>query len=466
MSMSRRRPSVLFLFADQLRGRDLGCMGSPVVRTPWIDRLADEGVLASRAYANSPVCTPNRGTLLTGLFPHGHGAIANDMPMDPGVPSIGRTLRDAGYRTGYVGKWHLDGVPRSRFTPPGDRRHGFEYWAAYNCAHDYFNPTYYRDDPVPVVADGYEPVVQTDLAVEFLQSLTADDSFALFLSWGPPHDPYDQVPEEYRRRYEPANIGLPPNLLSADGNPLARDLEPRETLRSYYAAISALDDQVGRLLRELDRLDRERDTIVVFTSDHGDMLWAHGWMKKQLPYEEAVHIPLILRCPELLPAGRTYDAPCSTVDLVPTLLDLADVQPQGGLHGTSRVTGLRGEPSDDDAVLIMNQCRFDEALLQGVPEWRGLRSRRWTYAETVGRTPWLLFDNDADPWQQANLVDSPDHAEVRAALAAELRSRLDQVGDPFADTLGMVEHSGTDEAWQARDLDMIARFGGLLETTE
>lgn len=461
-----RRPSVVFLFADQLRGRDLGCMGSPVVQTPWIDRLAHEGVLARRAYANSPVCTPNRGTLLTGRFPHAHGAIANDMPMHPDVPSIGRALHGAGYRTGYVGKWHLDGVPRNKFTPVGERRHGFDYWAAYNCSHDYFRPTYYRDDPRPIVTDGYEPVVQTDLAIDFLQSLASDDSFALFLSWGPPHDPYDQVPEEYRQRYDPGRIDLPPNLLAADGNPLADGLEPGETFRSYYAAISALDDQVGRLLRELDRLDRERDTIVVFTSDHGDMLWAHGWMKKQLPHEEAVHVPLIVRCPELLPAGHTYDAPCSTVDLVPTLLGLAGLEPLEGMHGTSLEAGLRGGSNADDAVLIMNQCRFDEALLQGVPEWRGLRSQRWTYAETVGRTPWLLFDNDADPWQLENLIDSTQHTAVRSSLAAELGTRLERIGDPFADTRGMVEHIRADEAWRLREVDMIARFGDLIEPIE
>ncbi|WP_162606543.1 sulfatase [Jiangella asiatica] len=453
--MSRERPSVLFLFADQLRGRDLGCMGNPVVRTPWIDQLAHEGVLARRCYANSPVCTPNRGTLLTGLFPHVHGAVANDVPMAADVPSIGRVMRSAGYRTGYVGKWHLDGVPRTKFTPPGNRRHGFDYWAAYNCAHDYFRPTYYRDSAEPILAGGYEPVVQTDLAVDFLGSVADDEAFVLFVSWGPPHDPYDQVPDEYRQRYDPRELTLAPNARTAIDNPLARDLDPHETLRSYYAAVSAIDDQVGRLLVELDRRGRRQDTIVVFTSDHGDMLWAHGMMKKQLPYEEAIHVSLVVRWPEQLPP-HVHEAPCSTVDLVPTLLDMTGLSAPSRAHGTSLLPQLRGERGEDRPVLIMNQCRFDEALVQGVPEWRGLRTVRWTYAETLGREPWLLFDNDSDPWQLENLAGNPAYRDVQDALASELGTRLDAVADPFADTLHMVEYCHATEAWDAREAYMAA----------
>ena len=127
--------NVLLVFADQMRASAMGCAGNPQARTPNLDRLAAGGVLFRRAFANSPVCTPSRGTLLTGLYPLRHGAIVNDVPIRTDIESLGTIFRRAGHATGYVGKWHLDGCPRSKFTPPGPRRLGFEYWAVHNCTH-------------------------------------------------------------------------------------------------------------------------------------------------------------------------------------------------------------------------------------------------------------------------------------------------------------------------------------------
>jgi len=456
--MSRNGPSVLVVFADQLRGRDLGCMGNPQAPTPELDRLAAEGVLARRCYANTPVCTPNRGSLLTGRLPLTHGALGNDLPLRPDVPSIGVRARAAGCRTGYVGKWHLDGIPREKFTPPGPRRAGFDFWAAYNCTHDYLHPRYYRDEPEVISTPGYEPVVQTDLALEFLDGLAAEHRFCLCLSWGPPHDPYDALPEEYRGRVDPGSLALAPNVDADTDNPLAARWEIRRAIADYYAAIGALDEQFGRLMRRLDALGRRDDTIVVFTSDHGDMLWAHGWMKKQLPYEESAHVPLVVRWPAAIAAGVVSDAVVSTIDLAPTLAAALGAAPLEGADGRDVLAELTGSaPVGADAVLLANHLVLDEGLRQGVPEWRGLRTAGHTYAERVGRVPWLLFDNEADPWQMRNLVDDPASAELRIDFAARLRARLDAVGDPFLDTEGMADHCGVraewDErvAWRARD---------------
>jgi arylsulfatase A-like enzyme len=441
----------LLVFADQLRGRDLGCMGNRQVATPELDRLAADGVLARRCYANTPVCTPNRGTLLTGRLPLTHGALGNDLPLRPDVPSIGVRAAEAGWRTGYVGKWHLDGIPREKFTPPGPRRAGFDFWAAYNCTHDYLHPRYYRDEPEVISVDGYEPVVQTDLALGFLDGLAADERFCLFLSWGPPHDPYDALPAEYRGRVDPDSVTLAPNVDLDTGNPLAARREIRRTIADYYAAIGALDEQFGRLMSRLDALGRRQDTIVVFTSDHGDMLWAHGWMKKQLPYEESAHVPLLVRWPAAIPAGTVRDAVVSTADLAPTIAAALGAARLDGADGRDVLPELTGSPTaDDDAALLANHLVLDEGLRQGVPEWRGLRTARHTYAERLGRVPWLLFDNEADPWQMRNLVDDPACGELQAEFAARLRARLDAVGDPFLDTEGMADHCGVRAEWDER----------------
>lgn len=442
-------PNLLFVFADQMRGFDMGCAGNDEVSTPHLDRLAAEGVRFDQAVANAPVCTPSRGIMLTGRYPLEHRATLNDLPLGD-VPTIADVLGAQGYRTGYVGKWHLDGVPRTRFTPPGPRRHGFEYWAAYNCSHQYFRPDkYYLDDPEPVLIDGYEPEVQTDLACAFIRD-NADQPFALYLSWGPPHDPYSQVPEKYRQRYDAQAITHRPNADVATINPEAHRFDPDRTLADYYAAITALDDQAGRLLDVLDETGTAEDTIVVFTSDHGDMLWSHGMMKKQQPWEESVRIPLIVRWPAGVPAGVVSDALISTVDYVPTLLGLMGA-PSLSTAGSDLSALVRGEDvNGPESAFLMDIRPVDEGARQGLSEWRGVRTSRYTYAERLGREPWLLYDNDADPYQLVNLVDDPEHVSVRVELAAELGRWLEVAQDDFLPGYEHLRRLGLLDEWDAR----------------
>ena len=461
--MAETRKNILLVFADQMRAGTTGAEGNAEVRTPTLDALARDGLALRQCIANSPVCSPSRASMLTGTYPTTHRVLSNDLPVRTDLPTLGTVARDAGYRTGYIGKWHIDGVPRSRFTPPGERRLGFDdFWAVYNCAHRYFDPKYYRDTPELVRVEGYEPTVQTDLAVEFLERGRADDRpFCLALSWGPPHDPYPEVPDAYRSAYDPRALTLPPNVVHPIENPLARRLEVRRTLADYYAAVTALDAELARLLSALERTGRADDTVVVFTSDHGDMLWSHGWMKKQAPYEESIHVPLFVRGPGL-PRGRESQLLFGLVDLMPTLLSLAGLRPPATIEGRdwSEVlcrddddhdNGGRSAAAAGDAVLIMNTHACDEAAVQGMPEWRGVRTARHTYVERVGRTPWLLFDNAADPHQMTNLVDNPGHATLRRRLAATLAGLLRQSHDPFLPGGQLLAHFGLAEAWAHRE---------------
>jgi arylsulfatase A-like enzyme len=446
------RPNLLFVFADQMRGMDMGCAGNPQVQTPHLDRLAREGTRLARAYANCPVCSPSRAILLSGRHAIATGVVANDLPLPTDLPTIGRCLEAAGYRTAYIGKWHLDGVPRSKWTPPGPRRHGFAFWAAYNCSHAYLRAQYYRDSPEPVAVAGYEPAAQTDLLLEFLE--TGDGRpFAAFLSWGPPHDPYEQVPEEYARRYDPAALRLRPNVRPIPPGPgdLSRGRDPRQTLAYYYAHITALDEQLGRILDHLDRRGLARDTIVVFTSDHGDMLWSQGRMMKQQPWEESIHIPLLLRWPGRVPAGRTVYDLIGVVDLMPTLLGLLGLPPPPGVQGTDLSAMVLGRvPGTVHEVYLYDLVTVDQSLAQGIPEWRGLRTARYTYARTR-QGPWLLYDNERDPYQLDNLVGRPEAAEVQRRLDAALDRWLHATGDPFVDGLELIRRLGLAAAWNARE---------------
>ena len=450
------RPNLLFVFADQMRGMDMACAGNPQVRTPTLDRLAGEGTLFTRAYANCPVCTPSRGTILTGRYPLSHRAVANDMPLPTDEVTIAHVLRDAGYRTGYVGKWHLDGVPRDRFTPPGPRRQGFDFWAAWNCAHAYFRGKVFRDEPTPVELGGYEPVGHTDLAIEFLRR--RDESpFSLFLSWGTPHAPYGQVPEEYLGLYAPAGLELRPNAASQPPEGFRRlaDGPDRQALAGYYAHITALDEQLARLLAVLDEQGAAGNTVVGFTSDHGDMLWSQGMCKKEQPWEEAIQIPLLVRWPGRVPAGRRCGELIGTADLAPTLLGLMEIEPPATMQGgeLSRVV-LSDEARGPESVLLLEPVIVDQGARQGVREWRGLRTKRYTYARWFDGAGWLLYDNDADPFQTENLIDSPAHAAVRADLERQLRGWLARTGDECLPWDETIRRLGLVDLWHERERHM------------
>ncbi len=456
-----KRPNLLFVFADQMRAREL----DPQVRAPNMDKLASEGTNFTRAYANCPVCTPSRATILTGRYPLSHRAVANDLPLPEDEVTIAQVLSDADYRTGYVGKWHLDGVPRDRFTPPGRRRHGFDLWAAWNCSHAYFQGKLYLDGPEPLTLEGYEPEGQTDLACEFLAE---DDRrpFCLFLSWGPPHAPYRRVPDRYLALYEPSEIRLRPNVRSEPPAGFSRaggGCSP-EDIAGYYAHITALDEQLGRLLDALEGHGLADETVVVFTSDHGDMLWSQGTVKKEQPWEESVRVPLLVRWPGRVPAGRKSDALVSTVDLMPTLLGLMGVEIPEPVEGADlSAVVLGGKDAGPGAVLLTEPVIVDQGRRLGLREWRGLRTARYTYARWADGGRWLLYDNEADPYQMKNLIDSPDHARVREELERELQGRLAAVRDECLPWEENIRRLGLVELWNARQKELHPRDPRLLD---
>jgi arylsulfatase A-like enzyme len=175
------QPNILFLMPDQFRGMDIGVMGNTDVHTPNIDSLAAQGVVFRNAIANSPVCCPARGTLLTGRFAHHHGVAVNDAPLPNEEITVAEILKERGYRTGFVGKWHLEGGKREPgYVPPGPRRQGFDFWAAHICSHDYWNMHYFRDDPDPIPIEGYSDTTFTDEALRFLNQ-DKESPFCLYV---------------------------------------------------------------------------------------------------------------------------------------------------------------------------------------------------------------------------------------------------------------------------------------------
>ena len=429
-----RRPSILLILPDQWRGQDLGCMGNPEVLTPNLDRLASQGILFRNTFANTPVCCPARANLLTGRYAHKNGMVANDLRLRESETTIAEILAARGYRTGFIGKWHLDGGKRlPGFVPPGPRRQGFAYWAANECSHEHFRPTYFRDTGKPITEDRFEPDVWTDRAVEFLKQ-AGDAPFFLVVSMGPPHDPYG-APEKFMKLYDQAKLTMRPNW--AEGVQGAG----RKEIAAYYAAMTAVDEQVGRLLKALDDTGRAGDTIVVFTSDHGDMLGSHRQRLKRKPWEESIRVPGIVRYPAKVKAGRTTEVLLSHVDLTPTLLPLCDLAVPDDMQGTDLsgvVLGATDRGPDSDFFQIFVPFAGD-----GTPHpWRGVRTDRYMYARTEAG-PWVLYDLKDDPYESKNLADDPTHVAVRGALEGKLADWMRRTGDSWAlNSTAAVEDKG------------------------
>jgi len=391
-----------------------------VVKTPHLDALAGGGVLFMNGIANCPVCTPSRAMLMTGKYPLANGTLVNDLPVPSNQRFLAEVFRDAGYQTGHIGKWHLDGIPREKFTPPGKRRGGFDtYWASYECHHDYFHPKYYLDTDDLVTAEGYEPVVQTDLAIEFMKRC-GEAPFFLMLSWGPPHAPYHLVPDEYRAAYDPETMLYRKNC---------QGVKQRQYC-DYHAQVTALDNQVGHLTAFLDENGLTDNTMVVFTSDHGDMMYSHGRVKKQQPWEESIHIPLIMRWPGGLPHHARRDILFGMADMAPTILTLAQLEPPAEMAGWDLSRAILGNGPEHGSLPIFDYIPVDQARDWGGREWRGVRTKTHTYARFMDGG-WVLYDNAKDPYQLDNLIDRSEYEALQARLEAELQAWLERMDDKF-----------------------------------
>ena len=419
---AKQPPNVLFIMPDEWRGQALGCMGNPDVHTPHIDQLASEGMLFRQTFANTPVCCPARATILTGTYTSRNGMLANDLRLKENVTTVADVYGRAGYRTGFIGKWHLDGGPRlPGFVPPGPRRHGFAYWAAHECNHNYFYNWYFRDENVPIVSEKYEPEFWTDLAVEFLHE-SRHRPFFLMVAPGAPHDPY-LAPENYMAMYDPEKLTMGDNWVAGVTG------AGRKEMAGYLAAITAVDDQVGRLLRTLRELELEENTIVLFSSDHGNMLGAQGKILKRKPWEESIRVPGVLRYPGVVPAGSKSEALFSHVDFAPTLLSLCGLKVPFEMQGTNLAPVAAGKAqAGPDAVLFQIFGPYHGDGTEGA--WRGLRTDRFMYARWQ-TGPWLLYDLQKDPHELQNLVNDTAYGSELQALDKQLIDAMARAGDSW-----------------------------------
>ncbi|ANW95854.1 sulfatase [Wenyingzhuangia fucanilytica] len=424
----KKQPNVLIVLTDQLRTQATGYAGDPNVKTPNIDRLEAMSANFQNAVSGMPVCTPFKASLLTGQRPLTNGVFMNDVQLDTNAVSMGKVYAHEGYRTGFIGKWHIDGRGRESFIPPGNRRQGFQFWMANECTHNYNKSVYYdNDDPTPKKWEGYDTFEQTDAAIEFINSKN-ENPFLLVLSWGTPHAPYGSAPKKYKDMFKAEDMILRPNV------PKAMHKQVKKDIAGYYAHIAAIDDMIGKLINSLKENNQLDNTIIVFTSDHGDLLGSHGAYKKQQPYEESIRTPMLFYIPESLgikPGVR--NAVFNSEDIFPTLLGLSGMAIPKSVEGINYRNYLEGKDNSVGKETIITCVQpfgqWNRPKRHG-KEYRGLVTQKYTYVKDLNG-PWLLFDNDADPYQMNNLINNKEYKEIQADLEKRLTKRLKANGDEF-----------------------------------
>ena len=419
-------PNLVFVFADQWRAQATGYAGDPNVKTPHLDRLAGESLNLTHAVACTPVCSPYRGCLITGQYPHKHGIFLNDVPLSNKATSFAQALGGAGYHTGYIGKWHLDGHGRSSFIPQ-ERRQGFDYWRVLECTHDYNRSKYFAEENVLKQWEGYDAIAQTRDAQQYIRAHANTGPFALFLSWGPPHNPYETAPREFKDMYRPEALTLRKNV------PAAHEAAARKDLAGYYAHCSALDACTGDLLATLNECGIADNTIFVFTSDHGDMLESQGEQRKQRPWDESIRIPFLVRYPNAMGRNaRESNLLINSPDIMPTMLGLCGIDTPTTAQGHDYSAALRGEKRIDvEAALLACYHPFGEWTREkGGREFRGVRTHRHTYIKSLDGA-WLLYDSEKDPFQLENLAGRKGVGKIQTHLDGLVKKLLEEVDDDF-----------------------------------
>lgn len=481
------QPNLLVLLTDEQRYNTLACYGNSALQMPNLNALAAQSCVINKAYCTQPVCTPARGSYVTGLYPHAHGAWFNNIPLNADAKCLPEYLPEA-TKTAYFGKWHL-----------GDEifaQHGFQEWRSVESTwinyNKHFSPgrdpnakstyhhylrsrgykpdadhgrSYSRDLTTKLPERDGKPAYLASEASRYIRA-HRDEPFALYVSMLEPHMPFYGPRDD---QYAPEDVPLPPNFdaVPQEGDPLRERLHYlryhthgferydlttetgwRQITAAYWGLCSLIDTHMGRVLDTLDACDLMDDTIIVFTSDHGDMMGSHQLVGKGTMYQESVRVPLLVRLPGQR-EQRRITGPFSHIDLVPTLLDLMNQPVPAGLHGTSRRTNLEtGTALTDDVFIEWNipasrKHTYNDTILAAA----GSRERAeaalndqqrtiitadgWRYTHsTIGDH--ALYDLNEDPEERQNLARATKQAARIAALSDRIQAWQATTNDGLA----------------------------------
>ena len=442
------RPNIVYVLVDDLRWDDLGCMGHPFVKTPHIDRIAREGALFRNAFCTTPLCSPSRGSILTGQYAHKHGITdnTNRSARSHRLVTFPLLLNRAGYESAFIGKWHMGN--------DDTRRPGFDHWVSLKGQGESRDPILNENGKRGKVA-GYTTDILTDRAVRFVRR-KREAPFLIFMAQKALHPntiQYDDgsisdpaashfIPaERHKTMYADAAIQRRLNATdSLEGKPtLARkigDLPPLstktgsddKTIRDRLRMLMAVDEGVGRIYEAIEETGQLDNTVFIVTSDHGYFYGEHGLsVERRLAYEETLRIPLLVRYPKLVVAGRKIDFTTLSIDVAPTLLELGRAARPDSLHGRSLVPLLAGQtvpPRRSFLVEYYSDTVFPRIFKMG---YKAVRTDRWKYIHYLDLGGMdELYDLQADPYELQNLIGKPESRSVLQRLRDELSRLLEE----------------------------------------
>jgi N-acetylglucosamine-6-sulfatase len=447
-----RPPNIVFIVVDDMRWDEMRVAGHPVLETPNMDRLAREGMRFLNAFATTPLCSPSRASLLTGQYARTHGIIDNTARPSHDLPTFPRELQRAGYTTGFFGKWHMgnDDSPRP----------GFTHWVAMPGQGEAIDP-HLNVDGKPLQAKGYVTDVLTEYVEQFIQQ-AGQKPFLAYLAHKAVHPNIVQqndgslasVPgqpggfvaaERHRGRYKDRPMPRRPNafkppvgkpaLMRRIGNlpPLGPETATTDDeMRGRAEMLLGVDDSLGRILAALEKAGALDNTVVVFTSDHGYFYGEHGLNEeRRLAYEETIRIPLLVRYPSRVKAGAVASQMVLTLDLAPTLLELAGLTPLPGMDGRSLapiLSGTSGAWRSSFLVEYYSDTVFPRILKMGYSAVRTTSAKYIEYRDLAGMNE--LYDLAADPYEERNLIASPAAATLLKTMQSELERLTRDVAPP------------------------------------
>ncbi len=476
------KPNLLFLWTDQQRANTMAAYGNTAIHTPHLNRLSSESVVFRKAYVSQPVCSPSRSTVMTGLWPHTTGVLENNIPLPEEAQCLPELLNDPDYKTGYFGKWHL-----------GDEvfaQHGFKEWKAIEYYRNYYSEN--RDKSTLsdyhnyLLKEGFTPDTDDGLfsrgfatrlplehtkpkylerqSIEFLKE-NQNQPFCLYVNFLEPHNPYyGPLDDEHNIKeiFLPENIDDPLSpqdplryrLLRQSvikngraGFDLATHQGWKGLTKQYWGLVSQVDLSVGNILQTLEDLGLADNTIVVFTSDHGDMMGAHNMLGKTVMFEESARVPWLMRIPQFGRKQKMIDQPVSHIDLVPTLLDLMQGDIPSHLPGKSLVPQIKGESTQDEGDVFVEwnpNTRLGSALprsIPGISEQEIERVHDAPIRTVVTRDGWKLNLCKHDKSQLFNLQEDP-YETTNLFYNSQYKNKVDELSRKIAD-------------WQVRTHDRV-----------
>jgi arylsulfatase A-like enzyme len=486
------RPNLLFLYTDEQRFDTMACYGNEKIPTPNLNRFAESATVFEKAYVTQPVCTPSRGSLLTGLFPHTHTCVQNNIPLPAKVPCLPEMLADDGYVCAHHGKWHLGdeiyaqhGFPEwmgtedtyhrfysdehDEYADRSSYHHwlkskGVQPWEPENVDNDVVKNRFFRGQIHQLPEELCRPTFLAETASHFLRG-HMDTPFCLYVNFLEPHMPFHSCRDD---QLSPDEIDLPANAMEMPGEEaplrlrmqaekyrrtgydeqkqLAGEQDWRELTARYWGMCSLVDSAVGQILDTLERTGLAENTIVVFTSDHGDMMSSHNMMGKGVMYEESTRVPMLIRTPGQT-AQQRVTIPISHVDLVPTLLDLMNQPRPDHLEGDTLRPAMEGSEDRCKRDVFIEWHNDKDPGQVNLPEWaeeigppdKVAESLSAELRTVVSPDNWKLnvwttgehelYDLDADPYERTNRIAEPDRGDRIAAMFGRIRDWQQRTND-------------------------------------